>query len=111
KRGVAFDGDGARALWSPRRLAVLIGAVATQQPDQAQERRGPALNAGLDAQGNPSKALQGFAQSCGVEVSALEKLETDKGAWFVFRSVRKGEATSKLLPEIANEALKALPIP
>src|SRR5436190_8890809 len=111
KRGIACEAAGARALWSPRRLAVLIGSVGTSQPDQALERRGPAVGAGFDAQGNPSKALLGFAQSCGVEVSALEKLETDKGAWFVHRAQRKGEATAALLPEIAAEALKALPIP
>jgi glycyl-tRNA synthetase beta chain len=111
KRGIAFDAATARALWSPRRLAVRIDAVAAQQPDQQQERRGPAVAAGLDAAGAPSKALLGFAQSCGVDVGALEKLETDKGAWFVHRSLRRGEATAKLLPGILADSLKALPIP
>src|SRR6187455_785208 len=62
KRGIAFDAASARALWSPRRLAVCIDGVATAQPEQAQERRGPALAAGVDAAGQPSKALLGFAQ-------------------------------------------------
>ncbi len=86
-------------------------ASRRSQPDQAIERRGPALAAALDAEGQPSKALLGFAQSCGVDVGQLEKLETDKGAWFVWRTVKPGQPLAALLPEIVDEALKALPIP
>ena len=111
KRGIEADVANAKTYCSPRRLAVLVPNVATSQPDQATERRGPALNAGLDAEGKPTKALMGFAQSCGVDVTALEKLETDKGAWFVHRAQKKGQPTAALVPEILAEALKALPIP
>jgi len=111
KRGIAADVAAARTYCSPRRLAVLVPAVAAAQADQSIERRGPALNAGLDASGQPSKALLGFAQSCGVDVASLEKLETDKGAWFVHRAQKKGQPTAELIAEILAEALKALPIP
>ncbi|MFI4958792.1 MAG: glycine--tRNA ligase subunit beta [Lysobacterales bacterium] len=111
KRGVVAELDLAQAYASPRRLAVHIPGVASAQPAQAIERRGPALNAAVDAEGQPSKALLGFAQSCGVEVGQLEKLETDKGAWFVWRTLKPGQAVALLLPEIIDEALKALPIP
>jgi len=111
KRGIAAATQTAKAYGSPRRLAVWIADVATAQPEQQQERRGPAVNAGVDAQGQPSKALIGFAQSCGVEVAQLEKLETDKGAWFVHRATKPGQPTAALIPEILAEALKALPIP
>jgi glycyl-tRNA synthetase beta chain len=111
KRGVVAGLDLAQAYASPRRLAVYIPSVAATQPEQAIERRGPALNAALDAEGQPSKALLGFAQSCGVEVGQLEKLETDKGAWFVWRTLKPGQTVASLLPEIIDEALKALPIP
>ncbi|MEX1829718.1 glycine--tRNA ligase subunit beta [Luteibacter sp. CQ10] len=111
KRGVAGDYAAARTYASPRRLAVHIPGVAVAQPEQNVERRGPAVAASLGAGGEPSKALIGFAQSCGVEVSALEKLETDKGAWFVFRAVKPGQPTASLLAEIVGESLKALPIP
>ncbi|MFC5527535.1 glycine--tRNA ligase subunit beta [Rhodanobacter ginsengisoli] len=111
KRGIAADLDLAQAYASPRRLAVFVPGVAATQPDQQIERRGPALSAALDAEGQPSKALLGFAQSCGVTVEQLQKLETDKGAWFVWRAVKPGQATASLLPEIVDEALKALPIP
>ena len=111
KRGIEADLDLAKAYASPRRLAVHVPNVAIAQPDQSVERRGPTLNAALDADGQPSKALLGFAQSCGVEVGALEKLETDKGAWYVFRAIKTGQPVAALLPEIIDEALKALPIP
>jgi glycyl-tRNA synthetase beta chain len=111
KRGVAAGLDQAVAYASPRRLAAFIPAVAASQPDQEIERRGPALAAAQDAEGQPSKALLGFAHSCGVDVNQLEKLETDKGAWFVWRTVKTGQSLPALLPEIVDEALKALPIP
>lgn len=111
KRGIDAALDQAKAYASPRRLAVLIPGVAQAQPEQTIERRGPAMNAALDAEGQPSKALLGFAQSCGVGVEQLEKLETDKGAWFVFRAVKPGQPVAALLLEIIEEALKGLPIP
>ena len=111
KRGVDAALDEARAYASPRRRAVHIPGVSAAQPEQAIERRGPALAAALDADGQPSKALRGFAQSCGVDVEQLEKLETDKGAWFVWRTLKPGQPVAALLPEIIDEALKALPIP
>ena len=111
RRGVEADLDAARVYATPRRLAVHIPAVATSQPEQVIERRGPAVSAGVGPDGQPAKALIGFAQSCGVAVDALEKLETDKGSWFVYRSVKPGQPVAALLPEIVTEALKALPIP
>ena len=110
-RGISAGLDQAVAYASPRRLAAFIPAVAAAQPAQSIERRGPAVAAALDAEGRPSKALLGFAHSCGVDVGQLEKLETDKGAWFVWRAVRPGQSLAALLPEIIDEALKALPIP
>lgn len=111
KRGVEAGLDLARTYATPRRLAVYIPQVAAHQPEQTVERRGPAVNAALDGDGKPGKALQGFAQSCGVEVDQLEKLETDKGSWFVFRAVKPGQPLAALLPDILDEALKGLPIP
>ncbi|MDE3072067.1 MAG: glycine--tRNA ligase subunit beta [Pseudomonadota bacterium] len=111
RRGMAAEPDRARAYASPRRLAVLVPGVAAVQPEQVIERRGPALSAALDAQGQPSGALLGFAQSCGVGVGQLEKLETAKGSWFVWRTVKPGQPVAALLPEILDEAIKGLPIP
>ena len=111
RRGIAAQLDLATAYASPRRLAVHIPGVAVIQPQQTIERRGPALAAAHDAEGQLAKALLGFALSCGVDVTQLEKLETDKGAWFVYRAVKAGQPVAALLPEIVGEALQGLPIP
>jgi glycyl-tRNA synthetase beta chain len=95
---------------APRRLAVTVYDLQTQQADRQVEKRGPAVSAAFDDEGNPSKALHGFARSCGVEVDALETLETDKGKWLVYRQQQKGQSAAELLPQIIQQALDALPI-
>ncbi|MCG5524992.1 glycine--tRNA ligase subunit beta [Ectothiorhodospira haloalkaliphila] len=100
-----------QAYAAPRRLAVWIREVPLRQADQAMERRGPAVSAAFDAEGQPTRAAQGFAASCGVEVSALERMETDKGAWLVHRHVEPGRETAELVPGVVESALAALPIP
>jgi len=96
---------------SPRRLAVLINDVSESQPDLDIEKRGPAVKAAFDENGNASKAAQGFARGCGVEVSELETMSTDKGEWLVFRAQEKGKATVELIAAMVDQSLAKLPIP
>lgn len=96
---------------APRRLAIVITALAASQPDQDVEKRGPAVQAAFDESGTPSKAAEGFARGCGVKVEDLETIETDKGAWLVFRKLEKGQPTAALLEDIINQSLNRLPIP
>lgn len=96
---------------SPRRLAVRIEALATQQPDIAIEKRGPSKQAAYDKEGQPTRALLGFTQSLGIQPEQLEELETPKGAWLVYRSTEAGQATESLLNEIVLQSLNKLPIP
>jgi glycyl-tRNA synthetase beta chain len=111
KRGVAFERGDARPLYTPRRLAVLLPGVATEQPEQKSEVLGPYLNIALDAQGEPTKALQGFAQKAGIEWTQLERTTDGKGERFVHRAVKPGARTADLLPDIVREAIAAMPIP
>src|SRR5690606_28367499 len=110
RRGIGLD-EGARPLYTPRRLAVLLDDVATTQPEQASEILGPYLNIALDADGQPTRALQGFAQKAGVEWTALERTTDQKGERFVHRSVTPGAATRDLLQAVIDEAIAAMPIP
>jgi glycyl-tRNA synthetase beta chain len=96
---------------APRRLAVLMPAIRTQQPTREIERRGPALAASYDREGKPTAAALGFAKSCGVALEKLDRLETDKGSWLVFRKKEKGQPGAKLIPGAIEQALKKLPIP
>jgi glycyl-tRNA synthetase beta chain len=111
KRGVEIERGEAKPLYTPRRLAVLLPAVATQQPEQRSEVLGPYLNIALDANGAPTKALQGFAAKAGVEWMQLERTSDAKGERFVHRAVKPGAATADLLGEIVREAIAAMPIP
>ncbi len=96
---------------APRRLALWVRDVALTQPDRIEERRGPALQAAFDKDGNPTKALEGFARSCGVTPDALEQQDTDKGRWLIYRQPLAGQATEQLLPDMLQQAIHALPIP
>ena len=96
---------------SPRRLALLVRECSLRQPDRKFQKRGPAVKAAFDADGNPTKAAEGFARSCGTEVAALGRLKTDKGEWLVYEVEEQGKAAAELLPAIAEQALDRLPIP
>lgn len=100
-----------KAYASPRRLAVLINQVDESQADRDIEKRGPAIKAAYDKDGNATKAAQGFAQGCGVDVSELQTMSTDKGEWLVFRELEKGKPTTELVPDMVDQALAKLPIP
>ena len=111
RRGIDADAAGAKTYASPRRLAVWIPAVAAQQPAQKSEVPGPYLSIGLDANGTPTAALNGFAAKNGVTIEQLQRTTDAKGERFVARSEKPGQSTAALVPEIVAEALKALPIP
>ena len=95
---------------TPRRLAVLIHDVQATQASQNVVRRGPAGAAAMDAQGQPTQALMGFARSCGVSIAELTTTKTDKGDWWIYESVQPGVHTSDLLPSIIATAIAGLPI-
>jgi glycyl-tRNA synthetase beta chain len=111
KRGIAFNKNNAKALYSPRRLAALFAEVGTEQASQKSEVLGPYLNIGLNAEGQPTPALIGFAAKNGLSVEQLEKTTDQKGERFVARSEKPGAITSTLIAEIVSESLAALPIP
>lgn len=111
RRGVAVDSADARPLFTPRRLAVLLPGVSAEQPEQASEVLGPYLNIALDAEGQPTKALHGFAAKAGVEWTQLARVTDAKGERFVHRAVKPGARTAELLPQVIAEAIAAMPIP
>ncbi|THA02033.1 glycine--tRNA ligase subunit beta [Rodentibacter pneumotropicus] len=107
--GLAFE----KIEWfaAPRRLAVKVLALATQQPSKEIEKRGPAVSAAFDAEGKPTKAAEGWARGCGITVDQAERLVTDKGEWLVHRAKIEGQPTKNLLGDIVANALAKLPIP
>ena len=107
--GLSFD----KIEWfaAPRRLAVKVLNLATQQPSKEIEKRGPAVSAAFDGEGKPTKAAEGWARGCGITVDQAERIATDKGEWLVHRAKIEGQPTKNLLNDIVTNALSKLPIP
>ena len=107
--GLSFD----KIEWfaAPRRLAVKVLNLATQQPSKEIEKRGPAVSAAFDSEGKPTKAAEGWARGCGITVDQAERIATDKGEWLVHRAKIEGQPTKNLLNDIVANALAKLPIP
>ena len=96
---------------SPRRLAVIIEALAAGQQDRRLSQKGPPVSVAYDDDGKPLPPATAFAKKCGVDVAELGRVETEKGAWLVAETVEKGRTTAELLPALIEKALADLPIP
>ena len=96
---------------TPRRLAVSITEVEAQQADRIIERKGPGVAAGLDAEGKPTKALEGFMRSAGVTMAQLQRVGDGKAEYFAARIEQKGKPLEDYLSAIIMQALKKLPVP
>lgn len=96
---------------TPRRLAVIVRALETKQADAIIEKLGPAVQTAFDSDGNPGRAAEGFAQSCGVAVDELTQKLDGKVVKLFYSSLKSGAETSSLIPEIVIRALSMLPIP
>jgi glycyl-tRNA synthetase beta chain len=97
---------------TPRRLAVRVRRLAARQPEQTVRRRGPPLRAAFDAAGQPTRAAQAFAASCGVDLAQLGRERDEQGNEYLwYGGTRPGLLAVSLLPGIVTEVLNALPIP
>ncbi|MBX8513602.1 glycine--tRNA ligase subunit beta [Pseudomonas cichorii] len=91
---------------APRRLAVLVTGLATQQPDRSVNLDGPPRQAAFDADGNPTQAALGFAKKCGVDLSEIDQ----SGPKLRYSQSIIGKPTASLLPTIVEDSLNDLPI-
>ena len=100
-------------LWyaSPRRLALKVLNLNDTQPDSQIVKRGPAVSAAFDANGSPTKAAEGWARGCGIDISQAERIQTDKGEWLSYTHNQKGQPVVNLLCDMVKNALNKLPIP
>lgn len=107
----SFDPGDVEVFATPRRIAAVIRDVKRQQDDREMERRGPAVQAAFDDDGNPKPAAIGFAKSVGVEVADLDRLKTDKGEWLYYKLMQPGESLSAKLPAILGKIFSSMPMP
>lgn len=102
-----LDYQSARYYAAPRRLAILVEQLSSQQPDRSQQLDGPPVQAAFDAEGAPTKAALGFARKCGVELSDIDQ----SGPKLRYSKTIPGQPAVELLPAIVDQALAKLPIP
>lgn len=103
--------DSVESFATPRRLAVFIKGVDAQQADEVVEKRGPAIQAAFDADGNPTRAAEGWARGLGITVDDAERLKTDKGEWLLYNATVAGKSIRDLVQGFIDQAVKQLPIP
>jgi glycyl-tRNA synthetase beta chain len=105
---LSFD----EAIWyaAPRRLAVKVTGLQFQQADKEVEKRGPAVNAAFDADGDPTKAALGWARGCGIDIADAQRLKTDKGEWLLHKAVVPGKSLSDLINGFLAATIKQMPI-
>ncbi|MGL5298770.1 MAG: glycine--tRNA ligase subunit beta, partial [Plesiomonas sp.] len=96
---------------APRRLALKVIDLQKSQPDQQIEKRGPAVAQAFGADGQPTKAAEGWARGCGITVDQAERMVTDKGEWLLHRAVVAGRPAKELLCDMVDSALAKLPMP
>ncbi len=100
-----------RAFVGPRRLAATVSELADRQSDLRETVTGPPLRAAFDAQGEPTRAALGFARKQGVDVSALDRIETAKGEYLACHRRQPGGATRSMLGGVLAALLRDLAFP
>ena len=100
-----------QAFSTPRRLVVYVDRVATQQADLEETVSGPPVRASFNVDGEPTAAALGFAAKQGVNVSSLERTNTPKGEYLVYKKHQRGVVARKVLPDVMGATLRALTFP
>ena len=101
-RGLLFEA--VRSFFGPRRLVLVIDGLASQQPDQREEKKGPRVGA-------PQKAIDGFLRTAGVSLEQCLVQNDAKGEFYVAVIERNGRRTGDVLADIVTEAMAKLPWP
>lgn len=99
-----------QAYATPRRLAVCVDNVQAMQADQVVLKKGPAVAHAMQ-NGEPTKALIGFARSCGADIGCLKVVFDGKQEVYAYEFIQKGKSLAQLLEDILLQAIKKLPIP
>ena len=106
-----FTFTGATHYVTPRRLAVMIMQLPCTPEDRETRHRGPSVKHAWDQDGKPTRALLGFAKSCGVtELARLKTMQTEAGEWVTHDTRVPGEALSQQLESLLQASLAKLPI-
>ena len=92
---------------TPRRLAVLVRHVLTQQPDITEDTTGPAVKIAFK-DGLPTPAAEAFARKSGLAVADLRTISTPKGDYLAATTLKRGRSASEVLAAELPKEIAAL---
>lgn len=98
-----------RVLATPRRLVVLCDGLAAGQPDREEEVKGPPVKVAFDADGNPTKAGEGFARKVGLPLDECGRGQDQRGEHLLVRRTVPGRAAAEVLAEHLPQLILGLP--
>ena len=96
---------------TPRRIALLIDAMAETQKDVVIVKYGPPAARAFDAEGKPQPAAIGFAKSQGVDVSELKIVKKDTNELVCVEKLEKGKNSLEVLPDLLAALIPRIPFP
>ncbi|MGC9074700.1 MAG: glycine--tRNA ligase subunit beta [Candidatus Bipolaricaulaceae bacterium] len=99
----------ARLFWTLRRFSLLLEDLAERQEDAVEEVRGPAVSVGLDPQGNPTPAAEGFLRRYGAGPADLVRKRVGEKEYLFLRLRRPGRPAEEILKEIIPQAVRLIP--
>jgi glycyl-tRNA synthetase beta chain len=97
-----------RAIGTPRRLALIVEDLASEQPDLEERVQGPPVRAAF-RDGAPTKAAEAFAKKLGVTIDELERVQTPKGEYLTGTRRESGRPAKEILPATLAELVTAIP--
>ena len=100
-----------RVVGTPRRQAVLVSDLAPRQPDRTVEAQGPPARVAFDADGNPTRAAEGFARKQGVPVEALQVMSEGEKSYVVATKIEEGRSAVEVLSEALPGLIDGLRFP
>ncbi|MFQ3565995.1 MAG: glycine--tRNA ligase subunit beta [Aggregatilineales bacterium] len=100
--------EGVRVFATPRRLIIAAARVAPRQPDRDLTVKGPSADRAFDADGQPTKAAEGFARSKGISVADLRVEDLDGGRYVVAQIQELGRPALEVLAEALPNLIASL---
>lgn len=110
-KDVRLDFSGLSVMGTPRRLVLHVASLADMQKPLLKEVLGPPVSVAFDKEGKPTKAALGFAKTCEVDVSALQRKQTEKGERLFFVNQDDGLPAENVLGWELAQLILALPSP
>ncbi|WP_460466127.1 glycine--tRNA ligase [Calidifontibacter terrae] len=106
--GSRLDHGDVTVVGTPRRIVATVASVSAHEPDAETLRKGPKVSAAFDAEGNPSRACEGFARGQKVAVTDLVRAQFDGAEHVAVKVAQPGRGVLEVLGEIVETVVGSL---